>query len=351
LRQAETFFWEKDVIEFGESYSSLRVSFLAGEQQRPDLTEDEIHSLRERVDQLHTQREPLFERLRIVENERDTFRNKRDELNTLTSGNFSKVRELKNKRDSTNETIRDLKTMRESVLEEMRLLIKKARSLREEIPPEGKSPQGRADSRRMRREIEELEWRIQITPNMNIEEERQIMINISRLSSSLGELEASEETRQALGKINREISNLKGYLDDSWEQLQDLVSVSQERHQRLTELYDEGRSNKEEADRYHQLFLERADELRTLREQVREISKELRDKSETLRNVQTKRRQVKRRYREAEVQRVMDGKAKELIDRMESQKQRGKRTLTFEEMRVLMSQEGFLSGEEDDATE
>ncbi|MHA2271486.1 MAG: coiled-coil protein [Candidatus Hodarchaeales archaeon] len=318
------------------------------EQPQPELSEDEIYELRESVGQLRNDRDGLFDRLRTAEKERDTFREKRDELNKQTSENFGKVRDLKTKRDSTNETIRDLKTMRQSVLDEMRLLIEKAKALREEIPFEGRSPQGRADSRRFRRDIEEYEWRIQTTAGMNVEEERQIMSEISRLSTRLGELEASEETRQALKKINKEISNLKGYLDDSWEQLQDMVTVSQDRHQRLTELYDEGRQNKEEADRYHQLFLERAEEVRNLREQIREMSKEIRGKSEILRNVQTTRRQSARRVRDAEVRRVMDEKAKVLMSRMDSEKQRGKRMLTFDELQVLMSQDDFFPEEEEE---
>ncbi|MFX0113368.1 MAG: coiled-coil protein [Candidatus Hodarchaeota archaeon] len=321
---------------------------MASEQPHPELSENEIYELRERVNYIRSERDGLFDRLQIAEKERDTFRDKRDELNKFTSENFGKVRDLKEKRDSTNETIRELKTMRQSVLDEMRLLIKKAQSLREEIPTEGRSAQGRADSRRVRREIEEYEWRIQTTPGISVEEERQIMSEISRLSTRLGELEASEETRVALRKVNKEISNLKGYLDDSWDQLQELVTTSQDRHQRLTELYDEGRKNKEEADHNHKLFLERAEEVRKLREQIREFSKEIREKSEILRNVQTKRRQTARVVRDAEVRRVMDEKAKVLLDRMGSEKQRGKRTLTFDEMQVLMSQDDFFAGEADE---
>ncbi|MHA2232489.1 MAG: hypothetical protein ACXAB4_08350, partial [Candidatus Hodarchaeales archaeon] len=209
---------------------------MAIEQPQPELSEDEIYNLRERVGQLRGDRDILFDRLRVAEKERETFRQKRDELNKLTSENFGKVRDLKNKRDFTNESIRDLKTMRQSVLDEMRLLIKEAQRLREEIPSEGRSAQGRADSRRFRREIEEFEWRIQTTAGMSVEEERLIMGEISRLSARLGDLEASEETREAINKVNKEISHLKGYLDDSWEQLQELVTTSQDRHQRLTEL-------------------------------------------------------------------------------------------------------------------
>ncbi len=335
----------------GEKNNFQRVFLLAAEQDQTKLSEKELEELRESLELLRAERDVLFSRLRVVEKERDTFRQKRDELNKSTSESFGKVRDLKKKRDETNETISGLKSMRDSVLDEMRLLIEKAKALREEIPEEGRSPQGRADSRRMREEIEDYEWKIQTTAGMSVEEERMIMSEISRLSMRLGELEASEDTLAALNKINKEISNLKGYLDDSWEQLRGLVSISQERHQRLTELYGEGQKTKQEADHFHQVYIERAEEVRDLREKVGKLSPHIREKSVIVRKFQTERKQFERRVRDVEVQRVMDEKAKKLVGRMESEKQRGKRTLTFEEMKVLMSQGKVFSETEEAESE
>ena len=99
------------------------------------------------------------------------------------------------------------------------------------------------------------------------------------------------------------------------------------------------------------LFASRAEEVRDLRDKVGKLSPQIREKSEIVRKFQTERKQFERRVRDVEVQRVMDEKAKELVGRMESGKQRGKRTLTFEEMKVLMSQGKVFSETEEAESE
>ncbi|MHA1513600.1 MAG: hypothetical protein ACTSRJ_06000 [Candidatus Hodarchaeales archaeon] len=296
----------------------------------------DLRSLREEIIQLRDAKADLLVNLRKLEKERNQNREDRDKLNKVASENFAKVRDLKDHRDKNNRSIQELKSVRRSVLEEMKGLIEKAKLLQEEITSLEITENDIQQSHRLRKRIDSLDWKIQTTPTMGIAEERQLTEQVNALMSQLGEISVSTEKLKARKEINREINNLRGFLDHSWKDFQDLVENSQKSHQELTDLYETGKKAKDDADKCHKDFLERANAIRKLREEFRELNKVLRDKSSIFREqnrVQKERVQIEREKASAEL--LEEQKA--IIEEKLSTKK--KKILTFEEMRIMMTQD------------
>ncbi len=295
----------------------------------------DLKVLKDEIIQLRNQKSELLSQLRKMERERNQNRIERDELNTIASENFAQVRELKDLRDKNNLAIQELKMVRRSVLEEMKGLIEKVQSLKDEIKSLDINEEEIRQSRSIRKRIDKLDWKIQTTPSMGIAEERQITEQVNSLMNQLGEISVSEDKFKARKELNREINNLRGFLDHSWKDFSELVEKSQKSHQQLTELYEAGKRAKDEADRRHKVFLERLEEIRGLREEFRALNKVLREKSSILKEqsrIRKERIQIERDRATAEMLEEQSARIREKLS------QTKKKTLSIEEMRIMMTQ-------------
>ncbi|NHJ01969.1 MAG: hypothetical protein EAX86_07470 [Candidatus Heimdallarchaeota archaeon] len=306
----------------------------------------EVHDLRtlkDEIVQLRNRKSELLVQLRRLEKERNQCRSERDELNKVASENFVQVRELKEARDKNNRAIQELKMVRRSVLEEMKEAIQKAQSLNEEIKSLEIDEKEIRQSHQIRKRIENLDWKLQTTPTMGIAEERQITEQVNSLMNQLGEISVSEEKLKSRRELNREINNLRGFLDHSWKDFSELVEKSQKFHQDLTELYETGKHAKDEADRRHKEFIEKAEEIRQLREEFRGINKSLREKSGIFKEqsrIQKEKVQIQRDRATAEMIEEQSAIIKEKLS------QKKKKTLSIEEMRIMMTQNPDFLGSE-----
>ena len=201
----------------------------------------------------------------------------------------------------------------------------------------------------IRKQIDSLDWKIQTTPSMGVNEERQLTEQVNNLMEQLGDISVSSEKLKIRKELNREINNLRGFLDHSWKDFSELVDNSQKSPQQLTDLYEAGKRAKDEADSRHKEFLEKAEEIRGLREEFRELNKNLRDKSGIFKE--------QSRVRKERVQIERDRATAEMIEEQsaiiqEKLSHKKKKTLSIEEMRIMMTQNpDFLemNSEKDDA--
>lgn len=295
----------------------------------------DLRALKDEILQLRSRKSQLLSQLRKLERERNQCRDARDELNKVASENFAQVRDLKTLRDKNNRSIKELKLVRRGVLEEMKELITKAQSLNEEIQSMDIDENEIRRSYGIRKQIDSLDWKIQTTPSMGVNEERQLTEQVNNLMEQLGDISVSSEKLKIRKELNREINNLRGFLDHSWKDFSELVDNSQKSHQQLTDLYEAGKRAKDEADSRHKEFLEKAEEIRGLREEFRELNKNLRDKSGIFKE--------QSRVRKERVQIERDRATAEMIEEQsaiiqEKLSHKKKKTLSIEEMRIMMTQ-------------
>ncbi|MFX0090779.1 MAG: hypothetical protein ACFFBD_03365 [Candidatus Hodarchaeota archaeon] len=312
------------------------------------ITSKEINALRDQLNELKQKKDNLLIEIRRLEAERKKYKEERDLHNTNAAEFFAKVNDLKSRRDSTNTEIKEMKQIRQDVLAEMKLLIQKAQSLREDLrqePPEPQKKKG-TSSRKLRRHIEDLEWRIQTTPAMSIVEEREIMSQVEELASQLNERTASQTVKKELSRINTDIENLKRYLDETWKNFNDLVSSSQEQHKRLTELYEQGKAEKEDADLNHKLFVQRSQQLRQLRQDFVKTRKELQQVYNEFKEKSDAHKELRRESRKRRQTKIVDSRLQEILDKRDKRK-----ALTFEEMRILMDHNLLEMGKKEEEPE
>ncbi|MHA1166775.1 MAG: hypothetical protein ACTSP4_05525 [Candidatus Hodarchaeales archaeon] len=321
-------------VEKQETEEKQEIEEKTEEPEKPVkfLNKDEIDKLRREIAALEENKSRILERMRIINADKKQYREARDGYNLDSAENFNKVNDIKQKRDSTNLEIKDLKLMREGVLEELKILIEKAKKIRETFDDNVKSTR---DSRRLQKTIKDLEWKIQTTPGMSINEERELVQKLEALAEQLDVAEEGENKYREFRDINKQIRDLKGFLDDSWERMQVLVSTSQNRHKSLTELYKAGKTAKEEADKYHKLFIQKAEEFTAKRNELKDINEILNSKYGYLKQNTRERQRFHRATVKARNARIMDQKVKEIQSKLETSKT-SRRGLSMEEMRILM---------------
>ncbi len=309
-----------------------------------DEAAEQIFKLRDELSELSEKRDTLLSKVRQLEDERNHFREERNRLNTEAAECFKQVRELKDKRDENNKEISELKETRQSVLDEMRLMIKRAQELRGQmVEDKTETRKKRVNSRRLERSIDDLDWKLQTTPGMNIDEERLLVEKVSYLMVELDSIRASEGVHRELKKLNSDIKNLKGFLDDSWGRFSELVGASQSRHQRLTDLYTQGKEAKEQADHSHQVFLKKAEEVRKVREELRETQNMLRKKYQILKDRQSERRVKTRRVRQQRESQRIAAESQRIFDKYKNGEK-----LSIEEMRILLDTNLLSLGQEEE---
>ncbi|MFX0084572.1 MAG: hypothetical protein ACFFAU_02780 [Candidatus Hodarchaeota archaeon] len=295
----------------------------------------DLRALKDEILQLRNRKSQLLAQLRKLERERNQCRDERDELNKVASENFAQVRELKTLRDKNNRSIQELKLVRRGVLEEMKGLIEKAQSLNEEIKSLDIDEKEVRHSKSIRRRIENLDWKIQTTPSMGITEERQLTDQVNSLMEQLSEISVSAEKLKERKDLNREINNLRGFLDHSWKDFSELVENSQKSHQQLTDLYEAGKRAKDEADNRHKEFLEKAEEIKGLREEFRELNRNLREKSGVFKEQSRMRKERVQIERDRATAEMLEEQSAIIKEKLSLKK---KKTLSIEEMRIMMTQ-------------
>ncbi|OLS24392.1 MAG: hypothetical protein HeimC3_19890 [Candidatus Heimdallarchaeota archaeon LC_3] len=297
-----------------------------------DVTDKPLEELKQLIKVREIERTKVLDSLREINQQREQVKEKRNDYNQESAESFAKVSELKEKRDGTNKEIRELKTTRGSVLAELKDLSQREREIIQQFQSQDDNKKiNKKDARSIQNHIEKLEWQLQTVPNLTLIEQRALMDRIDELSSKLGEVEVSEAAQRELKEIRRRKGNLKGFLDDSWKQLSELVSASQGRHNRLSELYDTGKKSKYEADKNHELFIKKVEEARKYRNRLRVLKAELDVVYPAMKKLQEKKRKSDQSLRTERTIEIKEEKRTEIKRKLST-----KKGLSIEEMKFML---------------
>ena len=297
-----------------------------------DVTKMSVDEIRSQIQLREKSRSEIIDKLKEINKNLGNAKEQRDKYNSESADAFSKVAELKEKRDATNKEIRELKTTRESVLNELKELSTRERNILESIKKyDDEKSHGKINSKAILKEIDKLDWTLQTTPNITRDEEQILMDKIDKLSSQLGLAESSEAIQRELRDIRKRKNNLKGYLDDSWKQLSEMVTASQGRHTRLTELYETGKKSKLEADKSHHTYLTYLEDANKFRDTLRTLKAELDVLYPALKDIQDKRRREEQVVKTEKATVLKNEKTIEIKKKLSS-----KRGLSMEEMKFML---------------
>ncbi len=254
------------------------------------------------------------------------WRDRRDELRGEGPSIREQVEVPRAEREKLNAEVARLKRLRNEEVERARTLQDKLHELRGEFA----ELDDYVSLEELQKQFRELEWRQQTT-STSIDEEREILAEMSRLTLAM---EAATKVEERLGGAR------PGDLDQLWQQIQDARNRAQDYHEKMVSLVEEAQQKHQkvigfserlgpahaEAQEAHEQFvlcLQEVDEMRTRIENLKEEERSLRKQLDEIRA----KRKADREKRERVVMEELGVRAR--------RKQKAGEKLTMDELRAL----------------
>ncbi len=285
--------------------------------------------------------ERIQERIEVLNKELAQFKEKRDKLNVkarqwaekrdILHGEIRNLRTeiggLREKRDKLNEKVQELKGLREKAKLEREEKYKRILKIQAKIEVSQKKKASRS-MKDVKKEIENLEWKIQTTA-YTLEQEKQLINEVSALEAQLAIHEHIQDLEKTLIELQAQQRALQTKTKTYHEKLSELAEQSQKFHQQMLETSERAHSLQVEADESHRKYIEVKQQARDLNQKCRELVDNIRTLRKGIHEVEEK----KRVKREKELLKQLEAKAMEKLKRGEK--------LTWEEFKAL-SEKGMI---------
>ena len=243
----------------------------------------------------------------------------RNDLNTKVKELITTANEAKAERDKANTEINKLKEEKNEYQKEIeRLVAIVEKTDGEQEKPQKNIPQNVTNKKikKLQQDIKTLEWKLQTTGNITIQEERDVVDRIATYEQELEELQQYQELSKERQEAGYKLRISRQKLRKTIQTMNKLARDSRASHTTMIEGYHEANKIRKEADTIHadiQKIKEKADavhaeyvnkikEKRKLSDKVKKFRKKERDKQAAI-----NREQIQERTDEA-VQKTKDGK-------------------------------------------
>ncbi|MFX0171517.1 MAG: coiled-coil protein [Candidatus Hodarchaeota archaeon] len=258
--------------------------------------------------------------------------NKRNLLNEQVKELIKTAKEERDKRDSCNEAILKIKESKALLLKEIDGFNEQAKrfdtqlnGMQEKNPQVKKRPEHSAN--KIRRDIQDLEWKIQTTSNLSISEEREIVERIARLELKFRDVRESDVLARDLKTILNRINMLKGKLRSLDNELQSQARESRFHHKTMIQAFKNADILRKQADELHAQFLDAKKQANLIHNEylgyIREINR--------IRQEVNKNKQKSKAVQDAQRREKLKEKTEDARKKFEEG-----RKLSFEEFRTLI---------------
>jgi uncharacterized coiled-coil DUF342 family protein len=208
--------------------------------------------------------------------------NKRNLLNEQVKELIKTAKEERDKRDKCNEAISTIKQSKTLLLKEIEGFNEQAKRLdlqlngkQEKNPQVKRRPEHSA--KKIRHDIQELEWKIQTTSNLSISEEREIVERIARLEQKFRDVRGTDVLARDLKTIVNRINMLKGKFRSFDNELRSQARESRFHHKTMIQAFKNADILRKQADELHAQFLEAKEHANTIHNEylsyIREINR------------------------------------------------------------------------------
>ncbi len=302
------------------------------------IISDQNLSDREKLKKLRDLKKNLISDVRELEKERNEYRTERDELNQKVKTLISEAREHRKQRDIVNEDVKLNKALRDIRQEDADKVLSELEKLEEKVKDQGIDiKRAQRGHKRILREIRDLEMKIQTTPNLTPQKEREMMDEIETLYKKMEELEVAEELKDEIKAIRKRHRTLRSEALTHHKEVQKLANQSQEHHEIMLAKLAEAKEIRAEADNKHKLVIEMNDKIRKLRKEINQVAVEA-DRLRKKLGEETVSERKKRKIEEAKArEKVITDKAEEILQRYQDGEKIG-----FEDFKLLISR-GLLN--------
>ncbi len=211
-----------------------------------------------------------------------TIANKRNQLNEQVKEIIVSAKEEREKRDQCNQLISEIKEKKTILLKELEGFNEQIKRLEEQLDQsqEKSSEQKRRPNiptRRIRKQIQDLEWKLQTTSNIAINEEREIVDQINRLEQRFREARESDVISRDLKAIYNRTRVLRGKLRGLDRDLRTKAHESRIHHKAMIQAFKNADVFRKQADDLHSQFLEAKKQANLIHNEylthIREINK------------------------------------------------------------------------------
>jgi uncharacterized coiled-coil DUF342 family protein len=149
--------------------------------------------------------------------------------------------------------VKTLKLIRDETHSKTRTFIKDIKARHEKIA-ELRKITTKVSYQRLKREQEDIEWRIQTT-SMDLQEEKRLVEEVKQLESQMGTYKKIEKQQQKIDEIRKELDALNEQAEGFHNMLSETAQKSQEIHQKMMAKIAESKKIKAEADSLHQAYI------------------------------------------------------------------------------------------------
>lgn len=221
------------------------------EEQRRRLIEldEEISELKVEIDRLSDEAREFVER-------RNTIHERMRELRLEAA-------KLRGERDTLNDEVRNLKIILGELKKSYHEKLNALNELKQRIRNHFKTKPAEKEEY-LKREISEIEWKIQ-TSSLSLEEENRLIKRIRFLETQLAFYRNLEKMRGEVVLLKEQMKKLRDEIAFCRNKIAENIAKSQKLHERMMEHFSEIDKLRHEADRMHKMYLEIREKISSLR--------------------------------------------------------------------------------------
>lgn len=296
------------------------------------LSEQDVESLLLKISNIEAIARDIKHKREGFNRKVTSIANKRNLLNEQVKELIKTAKEEREKRDNCNEAISNIKEQKMLALKELEGFEEQAKRLDEQlngIREKKDQPKRKSElsARKIRRNIQDLEWKIQTTSNLSITEEREIVEQIARLETKFREVRENDVVARDLRTIKNRINVLGGRLRSLENELRSQARESRFHHKTMIQAFKNADILRKQADELHAQFLDAKEQANSIHNEylsyIREINK--------IRQDINKNKQKFRAEQDAQRQEKIEEKTEDARKKFEEG-----RKLSFEEFRTLI---------------
>ena len=278
--------------------------------------------LRGKIEEIRNRLASIRIQITDAEQEARHWKEKRDGAHEQTRNLRSQIESDRENRDSLHSQVSALKIQRNETRDTVREKIERIQSLRQKLTKlQENAP--RIDVENLRREIKALEWKIQ-TSSLTLNEEAPLVNKVNALELQLEAQNEIDATRTEITEIQKEIDEANQEASILHGKISDLAEQSQGFHKKMTESLQQLNNIRDEADSYHQEFIQRVNDLEIARKDRIKAKAQLRTLNSELHSRETAEREAK------------ESTTKEAIKKEAQKKLKKGKKLTFEEFKLVL---------------
>jgi uncharacterized coiled-coil DUF342 family protein len=230
------------------------------------VEENKLDELESQAAELRDKRNELYEKIKKI-------REERDRLNKTVRATREQAHKHRDERDRVNAKVQEIKQNLGPLFEELdeknQALAKADKLIKEDY-------KGLPSKKKVQEALRQIEWEVMTTPTKEmLGREDELIQRASKLRRTLDEFKGIEQKQDKKldhladkKAVEIEISALR-------EEINKLAEQSQEHHERMILLYDQADKDQEKADQTHTKYVEKIQEVESIKEELNLIMSEI----------------------------------------------------------------------------